>query len=54
MERWGGYSYHNAVVLNLVAEDGQINFEKPQVSIYFHIQNIVKKLHLFQKRDGGM
>lgn len=33
-EKWGGRSYHNAVILSIVTqEDGEADLDDPQVSI---------------------
>ncbi|KAK4302425.1 hypothetical protein Pmani_025486 [Petrolisthes manimaculis] len=35
-ERWGGHTYHNAVILNLVtSEDGEPDLDEPQVRVLF-------------------
>ena len=32
-EQWGGYSYHDAVVMSVVTDkDGEANLENPQVN----------------------
>lgn len=31
-ERWGGHTYHNAIILNVVtSEDGELDLDEPQV-----------------------
>ena len=32
-EKWGGLSYHNAVILSLETKEGQINLADPQARI---------------------
>lgn len=37
-EKWGGYSYHNAIVMSIVPHEGNIvNYDDPQVSLYNEI-----------------
>ncbi|KAK8748304.1 hypothetical protein OTU49_016063 [Cherax quadricarinatus] len=34
-EKWGGHSYHNAIVLSIVTQDGEADLHKPQVRVLF-------------------